>query len=123
LLEVLLEVRGPYGGTDYSFDERGIITHRYDRCDTLFGVAFVGWGLDVDETSIAEAAARLRQRPAAVQTEVIAALNAHARASPADRRRRSHRRALAALARGRPPESQRFRGHIRTHAAAVLRCS
>src|SRR5262249_50104988 len=43
--------------------------------DDQFAAAFRDWGLDVDATSVEEAAARLKGRPAAVVTEVVAALD------------------------------------------------
>jgi len=76
LLAELLEVRGPREGPRFQRDERGAMAElAQPSADERFVAAFRSWGLDVDATTTAEAAARLRGRPAAVLTEIIAALD------------------------------------------------
>ena len=43
--------------------------------DERFAAAFREWGLDVDSTPLAEAVEMLKRRPAAVVTEIVAALD------------------------------------------------
>jgi serine/threonine-protein kinase len=74
LLARLPEVRGPRGALNYSLDVR-VAELAEPSADEQFAGAFREWGLDVDVTPTAEAAARLRQRPAAVVVEVVAALD------------------------------------------------
>jgi serine/threonine-protein kinase len=76
LLAELLEVRGPREGPQYWSDAQGApLALAEPAADGQFAAAFRRWGLDVDGTAAAEAAARLRARPAAVVAEVIAALD------------------------------------------------
>jgi Flp pilus assembly protein TadD len=94
LLAALLEVRGPREGPRFRTDDRGLMMALAEpSADEQFASAFAHWGLNVDVTPTAQAAARLRQRPAAVLTEVVAALDEWA----AERRRR--RRPAAAIKR------------------------
>jgi serine/threonine-protein kinase len=94
LLAALLEVRGPREGPRFRADDRGLLTVLTEpSADEQFASAFADWGLNVDATATAQAAARLRQRPAAVRTEVVAALDEWA----AERRRQ--RRPAAAVKR------------------------
>jgi serine/threonine-protein kinase len=78
LLAALLEVRGPREGPKFRTDDRGLMTALAEpSADEQFAAAFREWDatLDVDALSTQEAAARLRGRPPAVRTEVIAALD------------------------------------------------
>jgi tetratricopeptide (TPR) repeat protein len=76
LLAELLDVPGPHQGPKFQPDEHGRYTAlAVPGPDAGFQAAFRRWGLDVDATPTAEAAERLRQRPAAVRAEVIAALD------------------------------------------------
>jgi serine/threonine-protein kinase len=64
LLAALLEVRGPREGPRYHTDEQGSLTELAEpSADEQFAVAFHGWGLNVKETPIPEAARRLRYGP------------------------------------------------------------
>jgi tetratricopeptide (TPR) repeat protein len=76
LLAALLEVRGPREGPRLQEDAKGRITMLVQpSADEQFQAAFREWGLDVDALPTAEAAARLKVRPAGVVTEVVAALD------------------------------------------------
>lgn len=76
LLARILEVRGPREGPKYSQGDKGtMIALAEPTAAELFASAFREWGLDVDAVTVAEAVARLKERPAAVVTEVIAALD------------------------------------------------
>jgi tetratricopeptide (TPR) repeat protein len=76
LLAELLEVRGPREGPKYRTDARGLMVELAEpSADQQFVSAFRTWGLDVDATPTAAASARLKDQPAAVVTEVIAALD------------------------------------------------
>jgi serine/threonine-protein kinase len=75
LLAALPEVRGPREGPQYVRSAEGQIIARVETADQQFARVFRDWGLDVDAVSTADAAARLRRRPAAVVTEVVAALD------------------------------------------------
>ncbi len=87
LLAALLEVRGPREGRKYTRDDRGTMTVRAEpAAEEQFAAAFRDWGLDVDTTPTAEAVARLKARPAAVVTEVIAALDEWANQRRMDRK-------------------------------------
>jgi tetratricopeptide (TPR) repeat protein len=84
LLAALLEVRGPHEGPKFRKDEEGLMAMLAEpSADEQFAAAFRAWGLDVEATPAAEAAARLKERPGAVVTEVTAALDEWA----AERRR------------------------------------
>jgi tRNA A-37 threonylcarbamoyl transferase component Bud32 len=79
LLAALLEVHGPQEGQQYRKDEQGMMVALAERsADEQYRDAFRSWGLDVDATPAAAAAAKLRARPAAVVVEVVAALDAWA---------------------------------------------
>jgi tetratricopeptide (TPR) repeat protein len=76
LLAELLEVRGPREGPKYQGDAQGLMLALAEpTADEQFAAAFRRWGLDVDGTAAAEAAARLQARPAAVVAEVVASLD------------------------------------------------
>jgi serine/threonine-protein kinase len=78
LLAALLEVRGPREGPKYRADDKGFMAEMTEpSADEQFAAAFRDWDatFDVDALSTTEAAARLRDRPATVRTEVIAALD------------------------------------------------
>jgi eukaryotic-like serine/threonine-protein kinase len=76
LLGRLLEVRGPREGPRFKAGPKGLAVMLAEpSADEQFAAAFRGWGLDVDRVPVAEAAARLKGRPPAVVTEVIAALD------------------------------------------------
>jgi hypothetical protein len=99
LLARLLEARGPHEGPPFSRDDQGSMVQRAQpSADERFASAFRDWGLDVVATPTAEAAERLRARPAAVVSEVVATLDEWA----GERRRQGKPRAewqrLAAVA-------------------------
>jgi hypothetical protein len=76
LLAALLEVRGPREELKLRSNTRGLeVEVAEPGADERFREAFKQWGLDLDAMPVAEAAARLRRRPAAVVAEVIAALD------------------------------------------------
>jgi serine/threonine-protein kinase len=76
LLARLLEVRGPREGPKYSRDDKGTMMALAEpTAEEQFESAFRDWGLDVDTVPATEAVARLKARPAAVVSEVIAALD------------------------------------------------
>jgi serine/threonine protein kinase/Flp pilus assembly protein TadD len=72
----LLDVRGPREGPKFTRGHRGTMMALPEpTADEQFAAAFRDWGLDVDATPVAGAAARLKRRPTAVVTEVVAALD------------------------------------------------
>jgi tetratricopeptide (TPR) repeat protein len=76
LVAQLLDVRLPRETPVFRPGERGTVVELDGpSADEQFGAAFRAWGLDVDGTPAAEAAARLQARPAPVLTEVVAALD------------------------------------------------
>jgi eukaryotic-like serine/threonine-protein kinase len=76
LLDRLLEVRGPREGPRFRADAKGLLVALAEpSADEQFAAAFRDWGLDVDAVPLAEAEARLKGRPPAVVTEVVAALD------------------------------------------------
>jgi Flp pilus assembly protein TadD len=78
LLLDLMEVRGPREGPNYQKDERGLLVALAEpSAEEQFAAAFRAWdpSFDVDVLPAEEAAARLKQRPGLVVTEVIAALD------------------------------------------------
>jgi tetratricopeptide (TPR) repeat protein len=76
LLAALLEVHAPREGPKYSRDEKGMLMAMAEpSVDDQFKTAFHEWGLDVDRTPTEEAVALFQNRPAAVVTEVVAALD------------------------------------------------
>jgi Flp pilus assembly protein TadD/serine/threonine protein kinase len=111
LLVRLLDVRQPREAPRYHVGSSGQIVELAEpTADEQFAAAFRDWGLDVDGTSVAEATARLKARPAAVQTEVAAALDEWA----SERRRQVKPQAawqrladLAAALDGRPDSRRR----------------
>jgi tetratricopeptide (TPR) repeat protein len=99
LLARLLEARGPREGPKYGPDDEGTMMALAEpTVEDQFASAFREWGLDVDAVSAAEAAARLKTRPAAVVTEVIAALGEWASQRRMDRKKGAEWRQVAALA-------------------------
>jgi serine/threonine-protein kinase len=90
LLAALLEVRGPREGRKYRKDDKGFMAELAEpSADEQFKAAFREWdpAFDVDALSTEGAATRLKERPKAVLTEVVAALDEWAierqRAKPA----------------------------------------
>jgi serine/threonine-protein kinase len=76
LVAALLEVRGPREGPRFRANDKGaLIELPQPSADEQFAAAFRAWGLEVDRTPTAEAAARLQARPATLVTEVVAALD------------------------------------------------
>jgi serine/threonine-protein kinase len=76
LLGRLPDIRGPREGPSFRKDDKGFMVELSEpSADEQFADAFREWGLDVDATPTAEAAARLRGRPASVVVEVVAALD------------------------------------------------
>jgi serine/threonine-protein kinase len=76
LLAELLAVPGPDDWPTFKTDQHGAVMRlAVPTADEEFVAAFRAWGLDVDGTSTAAAVARLKDRAAAVVTEVIAALD------------------------------------------------
>jgi serine/threonine-protein kinase len=75
LLAALLEVRAPREGPGFKRDDLGLHELLEPSADEQFRSAFRDWGLDVDATPTAQAAARLWSRSATVVTEVVAALD------------------------------------------------
>jgi serine/threonine-protein kinase len=78
LLAALLEVRGPREGPRFEKDRQGLLVPlAQPSADQQFAAAFREWDptFDVDTLSTTESAVRLRDRPAAVRAEVIAALD------------------------------------------------
>jgi serine/threonine-protein kinase len=93
LLAALLEVHGPREGPKFSRDDKNMmLTLAEPSAEELFASAFRDWGLDVDTVPVADAAARLKGRPAAVVTEVIAALDEWASQRRQDRKPEAARR-------------------------------
>jgi serine/threonine-protein kinase len=87
LLRALLEVRGPREAPKYPNDDKGLGGALAEpSADEQFAAAFREWdrAFDLDVLPTEEAAARLKGRPRAVVTEVIAALDEWA----GERRRR-----------------------------------
>jgi Tfp pilus assembly protein PilF len=79
LLTALLEVHNPREGPKFKPDDEGLMnTLAEPSAEEQFASAFRDWGLDVDAVQAKEAAALLKARPAAVVTEVVAALDAWA---------------------------------------------
>jgi serine/threonine-protein kinase len=76
LLAAALEVRRPRETPVARADERGSMIQDVEpSADEQFASAFRAWGLEVDATPTAAAAARLGARPPAVVAEVVAALD------------------------------------------------
>jgi serine/threonine-protein kinase len=86
LLAAFLEVRGPREGLKYQHDDKGFMVALAEpSADEQFQAAWRAWDptFDVDALPTAEAAGRLKGRPPAVVTEVIAALDEWAAAAGA----------------------------------------
>jgi tetratricopeptide (TPR) repeat protein len=99
LLGALLEIHGPQEGPKYQRDDKGHMLAMAERpADEQYRDAFRSWGLDVDATPAAEAAAKLRARPAAVVVEVVAALDAWADERRSQKRPKAERNRLMSLA-------------------------
>jgi serine/threonine-protein kinase len=114
LLVALLEVRNPREGRHFRADAKGVLTELAEpSADEQFGAAFRAWGLDVDGTPTADAAARFQGRPAAVVTEVIAALDEWASERRRQRRPAAERQRLAGLAKALEGVSSSQRGKLR----------
>jgi serine/threonine-protein kinase len=112
LVIALADARGSFGEPETVLDDRGrAILLIKPNADEQFAAAFREWGLDVDTTPTAAAASRLKKRPPAVRTEVIAALDQWA----AERRRQRKPKAewLAALAAALDDDSDPRRGELR----------
>jgi serine/threonine-protein kinase len=77
LVTALADVRAPFEGPRSSPESgRSTAALAEPNADEQFAEAFRTWaGLDIDATPTAEAAARLKGRPPAVRTEIIAALD------------------------------------------------
>jgi serine/threonine-protein kinase len=99
LLARLLEARGPREGPKFSRDDKGAMMALAEpTAEEQFASAFRDWGLDVDAVPTVEIAARLKERPAAVVTEVIAALDEWGNQRRLDKKPESSRRMVAELA-------------------------
>jgi tetratricopeptide (TPR) repeat protein len=93
LLARLMEAHSPLEGPRYGRDSQGTMTALAEpTAEERFASAFRDWGLDVDAVPVAQAAARLKGRPAAVVTEVIAALDDWANQRRLDKKPESARR-------------------------------
>jgi serine/threonine-protein kinase len=98
LLARVLEVHGSREGPKYRLNDKGMMMEMAEpTAEEQFASAFRAWGLNVDSTPTAEAVACLKARPAAVVTEVIAALDEWASQRRGDRKSDVARN-LAALA-------------------------
>jgi serine/threonine-protein kinase len=78
LLAALLEVRGPREGPKFQKDDKGLMMMQVEpSADEQFQAAFRDWDatFDIDKLSTEEAATRLKGRPRAVLTEIVAALD------------------------------------------------
>src|SRR5262249_14138927 len=76
LLARLQDVRSPRETPSYRKGELGTLVQLAEpSADEQFAQAFRAWGLDVDATPVAEAAARLGERPPTIVVEVVAALD------------------------------------------------
>jgi tetratricopeptide (TPR) repeat protein len=117
LLAGLLESRGPREGPYYSRDSQGTMMALAEpTADEQFASAFRDWGLDVDAVPAAEAVARLKGRPAAVVTEVIAALDEWSSLRRADKKPEAAWRRPAELAAALDSEP----GSLRKELRAIL---
>jgi serine/threonine-protein kinase len=113
----LLEARGPREGPYYSRDNQGTMMALLEpTADELFVSAFRDWGLDVEAVPAAEAAERLKGRPAAVVTEVIAALDEWASLRRLDKKPEAAWRRPAELAESLDSEP----GSLRKELRAIL---
>jgi tetratricopeptide (TPR) repeat protein len=113
LLARLLEARGPREGPKYGRDDKGtMVALAEPTAEELFASAFRDWGLDVDAVPAAEAAERLKERPAAVVTEVIAALDEWANQRRVDKNPEAARR-VAELAAVLDAEPDSMRHELR----------
>jgi Flp pilus assembly protein TadD len=112
LVIALADSRGPFGEQAGERDSRGrTILLINPNADEQFAAAFRDWGLNVDTTPTAAAAARLRKRPPAVRIEVIAALDQWA--AERRRQRKPNAERLSALAEALDDDSDTRRGALR----------
>jgi serine/threonine-protein kinase len=113
LLARLLEVRGPREGPKYRrSDKETMMALAEPTAEELFASAFRDWGLDIDTLPMAEGVVRLKARPAAVVTEVIAALDEWANQRRLDKKPESAGR-VAELAMALDAESGSLRRELR----------
>jgi serine/threonine-protein kinase len=113
LLARLLDARGPREGPKYSRDDKGMMMALAEpTVEEQFVSAFRDWGLDVDVVPVVEAAARLKARPSAVVTEVIAALDEWVNQRRLDKKAESARR-VAELAAALDSEPGSMRRELR----------
>jgi tetratricopeptide (TPR) repeat protein len=116
LLARLLEVHGPREGPKFTRgDKDTMLALAEQTAEKQFASAFADWGLDVDTVPVAEAAARLKDRPAAVVTEVIAALDEWAHQRRRDQKPQAARR-IAEVAAALDAEP----GSLRRELRAIL---
>jgi serine/threonine-protein kinase len=80
LVELMQEQWGYLKGRSVRDDRSPTVALADARTDAQFATAFRQWGLDMDTTPTAEAAAQLQARPAKVVEEVVAALDDWAQA-------------------------------------------
>jgi tetratricopeptide (TPR) repeat protein len=113
LLARLLETRGPREGPKFRRDDKGMTALAEPTAEEQFSSAFRDWGLDVDATPAAESAARLKARPAAVVTEVIAALDEWAIQRRMDGKPDAEWRRVAELAAALDAETGSLRRELR----------
>jgi serine/threonine-protein kinase len=114
LLARLLEARGPHEGPKYSRDIDPLMALAAPTAEELFASAFREWGLDMDATPITEAVARLKARPRAVGTEVIAALDEWTCQRRLDKKPEAEWRRLADLAAALDDDPGSLRRELRT---------
>src|SRR5205085_10588345 len=80
LLAALLDALTPQETAGVGVSRERILKGSRPDADDRYAAAFREYGLDVDALPVAAAAAHLRNRPDAVQAEVVAALDAWAEA-------------------------------------------
>jgi serine/threonine-protein kinase len=113
LLARLLEVRGPREGPMYTRDEKDkLMVLAEPTADEQFASAFRDWGVDVDAVPAEETVKRLKARPNAVVTEVIAALDEWANQRRLDKKPEAARR-VAELAAALDAEPGSLRRELR----------
>jgi serine/threonine-protein kinase len=114
LLAQVLDVRGPRESPRYVRGEKEtMIALAEPTADEQFAAAFRDWGLDVDNTPTAEAAARLKGRPPAVVTEVVVALDEWASQRRIEQKPEAEWRRLAELAAALEDEPDSMRQELR----------
>jgi serine/threonine-protein kinase len=75
LLEALIDVRSPREEPKVVRDDRGLLMNLAEpSADEQLAAAFKAWGLNVETTPTPKAAARIKERPSGVVTEIVAAL-------------------------------------------------